>query len=612
MTIPFFRRTGTQAGEWAAIRRSQAVIEFRLDGTILDANENFLKAVGYSRDEVVGQHHRMFVDEVERESRDYAAFWDRLNRGECIEIPCLRIAKGGRRIWLLANYTPILDGSGKPVKVVKFASDITARREAMANLEGQIAAIRKSQAVIEFDLSGHILDANDNFLSAVGYSLAEIKGKHHRLFVDPAEQGSEAYRCFWEKLGRGEFDEGQYRRLGRGGREIWLQATYNPIFDAMGQPCKIVKFATDITANKQVQLALRAAVADTRGVVQAAMAGNLTRRISLAGMTGEIAELCGGVNELVDAVAQIIGTVTTISQDIIVGADRIGHGSRELAQQAEAQADCLQEAAATTDTLSASVKRSAGRAREATSLGEAANGIANRGGGIVGEAVGAMERIEKASGDIAEIITVIDNIAFQTNLLALNAAVEAARAGDAGKGFAVVASEVRALAQRSSDAANDIKALISNSTQQVATGVRLVKDAGAALAEIVESSTSVAAALADISSASTEQANGIGEVAKVVAQMDDMTQRNSSMAEQSAGVARELQQATDELRRMVERFSIGGAPSRTLDASIRAELREMAPHMAPVRAAATRAAPPRLPAAAATTRRAAETGWSEF
>ena len=609
MTFLFSRFVSSHAGEWAAIRRSQAVIEFGLDGTILDANENFLRAVGYSRNEVVGKHHRMFVEESERGSKDYAAFWEQLNRGEPIEVPCLRMAKGGRRIWLLANYTPILNGSGKPVKVVKFATDITARREAMANLEGQIAAIRKSQAVIEFDLTGNILDANENFLGAVGYGLAEIKGKHHRLFVDPAEQDSAAYRQFWEKLGRGEYDEGQYRRVGKGGRQIWLQATYNPIFDAMGKPCKVVKFATDITANKLVQDALRGAVGDTRGVVSAAMAGDLTQRISLQGKIGEIAELCGGVNELVDAFADVIRTVTTISQQIITGADRIGLGSRDLAKQAEEQASSLEETAATTEELAASVKRSAERAREATSLGDAANGIANRGGGVVGEAVVAMERIEKASTDIAEIITVIDNIAFQTNLLALNAAVEAARAGDAGKGFAVVASEVRALAQRSSDAANDIKTLISNSTQQVANGVRLVKDAGSSLSEIVESSVSVAAALADISTATDEQASGIEDVAKAVAHMDEVTQRNSAMAEQSAGVARELQVATGELRQMVENFRITGAPARSLTDSVAAELKQAAPHMQPVRSAAAHAAP--RPQA----RRAAgggAGGWSEF
>ncbi|WP_236841990.1 methyl-accepting chemotaxis protein [Bosea sp. PAMC 26642] len=607
--MPFLGSGGSVSGEGAAIRRSQAVIEFDISGNIIDANQNFIGVVGYSLAEIIGKHHRMFVDEAYRASAEYAELWARLNRGEAIEAQFLRIAKGGKRVWLQATYTPILNSFGKPVKVIKFATDITAQKDAVANLEGQIAAIRKSQAVIEFDLSGMILDANDNFLVAVGYTLADIEGKHHRLFVDPAEHNGEAYRRFWEKLGRGEYDEGQYRRLGKGGREIWLQASYNPIFDALGKPFKVVKYATDITANKLAQDALRAAVADTRDVVNAAMARDLTQRVSLQGKTGEIAELCGGINELVDSFAEVIRTVSTISQRITTGADRIGEDSHDLAQRTEEQASSLEETAATTEELAASVKQSAERAREATSLGETANGIANRGGGIVGDAVVAMERIEKASSDIAEIITVIDNIAFQTNLLALNAAVEAARAGDAGKGFAVVASEVRALAQRSSEAANDIKKLITNSTQEVATGVRLVKDAGSALSEIVGSSTSVAAALADISSASNEQANGIEEVAKVVAHMDDMTQRNSSMADQSAGVARELQTATGSLKQMVENFKIaGGASARDLGASVIAELRQAAPHMALARAGATQpAARPQRRAAGG-----AASGWSEF
>lgn len=609
MKMPFSRSNLPGAGESAAIRRSQAVIEFDMSGTVLDVNENFLKVVMYSRDEVVGQHHRIFVEESYRASKDYADFWKRLNTGEAIEAQFLRIAKGGKRVWLQATYTPILNAFGKPVKVIKFATDISADKDMTANLEGQIAAIRKSQAVVEFDLAGTILDANDKFLHAVGYALADIKGKHHRIFVDPAEHGGEAYRRFWEKLAHGEYDEGQYRRIGKDGRQIWLQASYNPILDALGKPFKVVKYAADITAAKLAQDALRDAVADTRGVVGAAMARDLTQRVSLQGKSGEIAELCGGVNELVDSFAEVIRTVSTISQQITTGADRIGEGSRDLAQRTEEQASSLEETAATTEELAASVKQSAERAREATSLGDTANGIANRGGSIVGEAVGAMERIEKASSDIAEIITVIDNIAFQTNLLALNAAVEAARAGDAGKGFAVVASEVRALAQRSSEAANDIKTLISNSTQQVATGVRLVKDAGTALAEIVGSSTSVAAALTDISSASNEQANGIEEVAKVVAHMDDMTQRNSSMAEQSAGVARELQRATGELRQMVEAFKIAGAPARSLEASVIAELKQAAPHLAPARAGGAHAAPRPQPRRAAG---GAASGWSEF
>ncbi|PZN99662.1 MAG: histidine kinase, partial [Hyphomicrobiales bacterium] len=254
MKFPFFGNdVSNNAGEAAAIRRSQAVIEFTMDGTILDANENFLAAVGYTRGEVVGRHHHIFIDENERATKAYADFWARLNRGEAVEAQFLRIAKGGRRIWLQATYTPVLNSFGKPVKVIKFATDISALKAQTANLEGQMAAILKSQAVIEFDLTGMILDANDNFLGAVGYALADIKGKHHRLFVDPAEHSGEAYRRFWEKLGRGEYDEGQYRRLGKGGREIWLQASYNPIFDALGKPFKVVKYATDITANKLAQ-----------------------------------------------------------------------------------------------------------------------------------------------------------------------------------------------------------------------------------------------------------------------------------------------------------------------------------------------------------------------
>lgn len=604
------RARGNSAGEAAAIRRSQAVIEFDLNGQILEANANFLDVVGYSRDEIVGQHHGMFVELAYRASAEYQSFWPRLKRGEGIEAQFLRIAKGGRQVWLQAVYTPILNRFGRPVKVIKFATDITQTKGMIANFEGQVAAIRKSQAVIEFSLDGTVLDANESFLQAVGYSLAEIKGQHHRIFVDPKERGGEGYRRFWEKLAQGQYDDGQYLRFGKGERPIWIQASYNPIFDALGKPYKIVKYATDITANKLAQDALRQAVDETRVVIRAAMNKDLTQRVPMQGKSGGIAELCGGVNEMVGSVAEIVQTVADISARITTGATRISHDSRDLAQRTEEQASSLEETAATTEQLAASVKQSAARAQDATGLGAKANGVANRGGAIVSEAVVAMERIEKASTSIAEIITVIDSIAFQTNLLALNAAVEAARAGDAGRGFAVVASEVRALAQRSSESANDIKKLISNSTQEVASGVKLVKDAGSALSEIVISSNSVAEALADISGASQEQANGIEEVAKVVAHMDDMTQQNSAMAEESAGVARELEQATAALRQLVGAFTVEGGTREALAASIAAELAQVAPHMSRSRKT--------VPAAIASPRPrrqangGAAAGWSDF
>lgn len=544
------------ADEAAAIRRSQAVIEFDLDGNILTANENFLRVVGYGLDEIKGRHHAIFVEPGYGGTEAYRAFWARLRQGEAIDAQFLRLGKGGRQVWLQATYTPILDRAGRPRKVIKFATDISATKGLIANFEGQVAAIRKSQAVIEFDLTGTILDANENFLKALGYGLDEIKGRHHGIFVDATTRASDDYRRFWQKLGRGEYDDGQYLRLGKDGRQVWIQASYNPILDALGQPYKVVKYATDITESRMAQEALRKAVDETREVVEAAMARNLTQRVALEDKQGDVALLCSGVNDLVGSVSAVIQAVSEISGKVSLGSHRISHDSRDLAQRTEEQAASLEETAATTEELAASVKQSAERAREATELGTRATDVAERGGAIVADAVTAMERIEKASNDISEIITVIDTIAFQTNLLALNAAVEAARAGDAGKGFAVVASEVRALAQRSGGAANDIKKLITNSSEQVSGGVRLVRETGGALAEIVVASKSVAAALADISSASQEQANGIDEVARVVAHMDDVTQRNSAMAEQSAAIAGELEQATETLRQMVASFQL--------------------------------------------------------
>jgi len=609
----FFSEAGSQAtAEAASIRRWQAVIEFDLEGRILDANEIFLKAVGYARSEVVGKHHSMFVPAQERDSEAYRSFWRDLKQGQALQAQFARVGKDGTRIWLQATYTPICRrGGGQPFKVIKYATDITDIKETMSNAQGQIAAIGKSQAVIEFDLSGNILGANDHFLRTLGYSLDEIKGKHHSMFVEPSERNSDAYARFWQKLGRGEYDDGQYLRIGKGGRKVWIQASYNPIVDGLGQVCKVVKFATDITANKQAEIALRQAVEETRTVIAATQAKNLTQRVPLDDKTGEIGELCQGVNELVDSFGAIIRAVSEISARVAVGSQRIGSDSKDLAQRTEEQASSLEETAATTEELAASVKQSYERAREAAGLGALADTAANRGGKIVTDAVTAMERIEKASNDIGEIIRVIDDIAFQTNLLALNAAVEAARAGDAGKGFAVVASEVRTLAQRSAEAANDIKKLISNSTQEVGEGVRLVNEAGSSLAEIVRSSTSVASALTDITSASREQANGIEEVAKVVAHMDEMTQRNSSMAEQSAGVAAELQRATEALQKMVQDFRV--APSRDgkgesdLAGSFAAQLRPSASHMASVLPRTAR--PTHSPKRAACS---AAGGWNEF
>lgn len=235
------------AGMIGAILRSQATIEFKLDGTIIRANQNFLTTMGYSLSEIQGRHHSMFVQPSERESESYRAFWTSLRRGEYQAAEFKRLAKDGREVWILATYNPILDRKGKPLKVVKFATDVTAQKIQTANYVGQIEAIRKSGAVIEFDMDGTIQDANEKFLNAVGYSLAEIKGQHHSMFLEQSERNSSTYHEFWATLNRGQYQAAEYKRIGKDGREVWIQASYNPILDLNGKPFKVVKIAADTT-----------------------------------------------------------------------------------------------------------------------------------------------------------------------------------------------------------------------------------------------------------------------------------------------------------------------------------------------------------------------------
>jgi PAS domain S-box-containing protein len=238
------------AGQIAAIERSQAVAAFNLDGTIITANKNFLNAMGYALGEVRGKHDSMFVEPAERASSAYREFWAKLNRGEPQSAEYKRIGKGGNEVWIQATYSPIADENGKPFKVVTFATDITKQKLRVAELEGQMAAIDKSQAVVELGMDGTVITANDNFLKTLGYAVKEVQGKHHGIFVEAGERSSLAYREFWAKLNRGEPQSAEYKRVGKDGKEIWVQASYNPVLDSKGKPTKIIELATDITAKK--------------------------------------------------------------------------------------------------------------------------------------------------------------------------------------------------------------------------------------------------------------------------------------------------------------------------------------------------------------------------
>lgn len=564
-------------GKVAAISKSQAVIEFDLDGTIQTANDNFLAALGYRLEEIRGKHHRMFVDPGDAQSAHYSAFWADLRAGRHRTGEFRRIGKGGREVWIQASYNPILGPDGKPVKIVKFASDITKTRLAAADAAGQLAAISKSQAVIEFSLDGKIIDANENFLSAMGYRLDEIQGQHHRMFVDPVEAESAEYAAFWADLRAGKFRTGEYRRFGKGGREIWIQASYNAILGPDGTPRKVVKYASDVTARK------RAVDAISDGLT-ALSHGDLSARLPET-VTGDFAALRDAFNTTLTRLEELVNGIMDASLTIAEETNGIASGADDLASRGERQAATVEETSAAMEEITATVRSTAENAETATAAAKTASSSAEKGGTVVNDAIAAMTRIENSSVEINKIIEVIDSIAFQTNLLALNAGVEAARAGDAGRGFAVVASEIRALSQRTSDAASEIGTLIDKSGKDVANGSSLVNQSGQALHDIVTAVRSVVDSIADISTASREQSIGITEVTQAVSEIDKTTQHTAAIAEESSAAAAQLAQRAAELRELVSFFKgSGGSGARkpTAPAAPSSRPRSPDPRVSPV------------------------------
>jgi len=471
---------------------------------------------------------------------------------------------------------------------------------ALADLHGKLAALNKSQAVIEFDLQGNVLTANENFLAVLGYRLEEIRGRAHSMFVEPGYRTSEEYRLFWEKLRRGEYDAGQYKRLGKSGREVWIQASYNPILDTKGKPYKVVKFATDVTAQVNLTHQMQTVVAQTQQVVRSANGGDLSRRIDTAGAsgdvlkmaeainlllstvtemfgdvqaviatategdlsgrvevgakTGDLRKMAESVNVLLESVAQIVSSVKSAAGEVLGGAEEISQGNLDLQQRTEEQSSSLEETASSMEEMTVTVKQNADNAGQANQLAIAARDQAQSGGAVVGKAVEAMDKINEASKKIADIIGVIDEIAFQTNLLALNAAVEAARAGEQGRGFAVVATEVRGLAGRSATAAKEIKELIQDSVRKVQDGAALVTQSGRTLGEIVTSVKKVSDIVAEIAAASSEQSAGIQQVNQAVMQMDEMTQQNAALVEQASAASQAMAEQARQLTTLMARY----------------------------------------------------------
>lgn len=479
------------SGKVKAIDLSQAVIEFEPDGTIITANQNFLAAMGYSLSEIRGQHHHLFVSVAESQSADYQAFWRTLQAGRHVTLECQRIRKNGADIWLQATYTPITDDTGTVTKVVKFATDITTEKLKNAEMAGKMAALDRAQAVIEFKLDGTILTANQNFLSAVGYRLDEIKGHHHSLFVCDQEKASQAYRDFWAKLADGTFQSGEFKRIAKDGGEVWLQATYNPIIGPDGKPFKVVKFASDITEMVRKR--------DERTRIGAIVDGNLA----------QILTTISEVNSRASSAATASNQTEAMVQTVASGAEELNASLHEIAE-------------------SVSMARTA--VEKTFSETQAANT--------------ATSSLNDAAEAMSSIVTLIEDIAEQINLLALNATIEAARAGDAGRGFAVVASEVKSLATQVASAINQISSEIGR-MQDVSGDVVLRLGAiNTAVGDLQGSVTGIAGAIEEQSTVTREISANMQTAACAVAEI------NQNLNELSVGT----NTATDYTREGIELY----------------------------------------------------------
>ncbi len=430
----------------------------------------------------------------------------------------------------------------------------------ISQADALFAVIDMTQAMIQFQPDGTIIAANDNFLTTMGYRADEIVGRHHSIFVLPGEVGTPAYRAFWADLAGGKAFTNQFVRVSKSGERVWIQATYAPVFDPDGKVLSVIKVATDISPRQRGILALAHGLERLQD-------GDLAHRVPTSGAP-DIDLLIAAFNKSTARMAAVIATVVEAVSEVDGTARGLRRAADDLSSRTTAQAATLEQANSAIRALNVNATASSGHARDVELSANQVIKFAEGGGKVADDAITAMSLIAQSAQKIAMITNVIDDLAFQTNLLALNARVEAARAGDSGRGFAVVASEVRELAVRSATAAAEIKEFVDQSQAHVADGRTLVTRAGNELKQIVTGIGGIYDHIRDIALAAQEQSTALSEVTVGIGQIDQSTQQNAAMVEQSKTAVVSLLGQASTLSEQVSVFRLTPEPQTAANAPV--------------------------------------------